>query len=152
MKLNHILTTTLIASLFTSALYAEGNETAQPVKMGISKKVEVPTVVAAPVVGSAIIGVSVTAISTSGYRASKLIGADVYNKEGDNIGSIDDFIVGGDKEISFAIISVGGFLGLGDRLVAVPAKLFTSNEKNEVVLPKASKEDLEALPAFKYAK
>jgi sporulation protein YlmC with PRC-barrel domain len=135
MKLNHILTTTLVASLFTSGLCAEGNNTAAT----------------APVVGSAIIGVSVTAISASGYRASKLLGSDVYNTEGEKIGSIDDFIVGGDNEISFAIISVGSFLGLGGRLVAVPATLFTSNEKNEIVLPKASKEDLEALPAFKYA-
>jgi sporulation protein YlmC with PRC-barrel domain len=136
MKINHLLTTTLITSLFTTGLYAEGNK----------------TTASAPVVGSAIIGVSVTAISASGYRASKLLGSAVYNTDGDKIGTIDDFIVGGDNEISFAIISVGSFLGLGGRLVAVPAKLFTSNEKNEIVLPKASKKDLEALPAFKYAK
>ena len=39
---------------------------------------------------------------------------------------------------------------MGDRLVAIPAKLFTSNKEHQVVLAKASKQDLEALPAFQY--
>jgi sporulation protein YlmC with PRC-barrel domain len=150
MKLNSILTTALITSLFTSVLYAEGNSTAEKIKPGISKKIEAP--VATPVVGGAVIGISVATLTTTGYRASKLLGSTVYNESGDNIGSIDDFIIGGENEVSFAIISVGGFLGMGDRLVAVPAKLFTSNKEHQVVLPKASKQDLEALPAFQYAK
>ncbi len=50
------------------------------------------------------------------------------------------------------VISVGGFLGIGDRLVAVPATLFTSNKKGQVVFPNGKKEDLEALPEFKYTK
>jgi sporulation protein YlmC with PRC-barrel domain len=140
MKFNKILTTALVASLFTTGLYAESNKTV------------VPEAGEAPVVGGAIISVSVQALATTGYRASKLLGAKVYNENNDTIGSIDDFIVAGDKEVSFAIISVGGFLGLGARLVAVPASLFKGNSAEHITLPKATKDDLVALPAFTYAK
>ena len=87
----------------------------------------------------------------SGYRASKLAGADVFNKNKDNIGTVDDLIVspGGDRG-TYAILSVGGFLGLGKHLVAVPFNdLQITNRR--VVLPEATKKSLEALPEFKYA-
>jgi sporulation protein YlmC with PRC-barrel domain len=126
-------------------LYANLETTVDTVKTEVTKEVKVP------VVGGSIVGISVATISATGYRASKLIGSTVYNENGDNIGTIDDFIVGGEKKVSFAILSVGGFLGMGDRLVAIPAPLFSSNEQQQVLLPKASKSDLEALPAFQYA-
>jgi sporulation protein YlmC with PRC-barrel domain len=87
----------------------------------------------------------------SGYRASKLAGADVFNKNKDNIGTVDDLIVspGGDRG-TYAILSVGGFLGLGKHLVAVPFNDLQINNRR-VVLPEATKKSLEALPEFKYA-
>ncbi len=103
-----------------------------------------------PVVGGAIVDITATAILATGYRATKLIGSDIYNEVGDNIGTIDDFIIGSDNSVSFAVISVGGFLGMGDRLVAVPASLFTSNDKGQVVFPNGKKDDLKALPEFRY--
>ncbi|WP_027798578.1 PRC-barrel domain-containing protein [Paraburkholderia dilworthii] len=87
----------------------------------------------------------------SGYRASKLAGADVFNKNKDTIGTVDDLIVspGGDRG-TYAILSVGGFLGMGKHLVAVPFNdLQITNRR--VVLPEATKKSLEALPEFKYA-
>jgi sporulation protein YlmC with PRC-barrel domain len=87
----------------------------------------------------------------SGYRASKLAGADVYNKNKDNIGTLDDLIVspGADRG-TYAILSVGGFLGMGKHLVAVSFNdLQISNRR--VMLPEATKKSLEALPEFKYA-
>ncbi|WP_188130749.1 PRC-barrel domain-containing protein [Paraburkholderia panacisoli] len=87
----------------------------------------------------------------SGYRASKLSGADVYNRNKDNIGTLDDLIVspGGDRG-TYAILSVGGFLGMGKHLVAVPFNDLQI-ENRRVVLPEATKKSLEALPEFKYA-
>ncbi|XUW92936.1 PRC-barrel domain-containing protein [Burkholderia sp. M6-3] len=87
----------------------------------------------------------------SGYRASKLAGADVFNKNKDTIGTVDDLIVspGGDRR-TYAILSVGGFLGLGKHLVAVPFNDLQINNRR-VVLPEATKKSLEALPEFKYA-
>src|SRR6202040_4440938 len=54
------------------------------------------------------------------YRASELIGATVVNDQDERIGTIDDFIIGRDDRVLFAVLQVGGFLGLGGRLVAVP--------------------------------
>ncbi|MEC5406366.1 PRC-barrel domain-containing protein [Paraburkholderia sp. MPAMCS5] len=87
----------------------------------------------------------------SGYRASKLAGADVFNKTRDNIGTIDDLIVSpGGEHATYAILSVGGFLGMGKHLVAIPfGDLQVTNRR--VVLPEATKKSLEALPEFKYA-
>jgi len=105
-----------------------------------------------PVVGGAVMAVNVDIVATTGYRASRLLGSDIYNDKGDKIGVLDDFIVGSDANISVAVISVGGFLGMGDRKVAVPASLFTSNQKGQTVLPNATADQLNALPEFLYAK
>jgi hypothetical protein len=53
-------------------------------------------------------------------RASSLIGANVYNQQGDIVGSIDNLLVGDDGKLADAVISVGGFLGVGAKLVVVP--------------------------------
>ncbi len=105
-----------------------------------------------PVVGGSVLSVNVEMAATTGYRASKLLGADIYNDQGDKIGVLDDFIVGSDANISVAVVSVGGFLGVGDRKVAVPASMFTSNEKGQTVLPEVTTDQLKALPEFLYAK
>ncbi|ADG17911.1 sporulation protein YlmC with PRC-barrel domain [Paraburkholderia atlantica] len=87
----------------------------------------------------------------SGYRASKLSGADVYNRNKDNIGTLDDLIVSpGTERTTYAILSVGGFLGLGKHLVAVPFNDLQIDNRR-IVLPDGTKKSLEALPEFKYA-
>jgi hypothetical protein len=53
--------------------------------------------------------------------------------------------------VLFAIIQVGGFLGLGSRLIAVPyTSLQISDDGRRIVLPGATKQRLEQLPEFKY--
>lgn len=105
---------------------------------------------AAPVVGGAIMAVNVEVVATSGYRASKILGKPVYNKEGDKIGTLDEIIIASDQMVSVGIVSVGGFLGVGARNVAVPASLFESNEEGHTVLPDGTKDVLMALPEFRY--
>src|SRR5690349_1091926 len=56
----------------------------------------------------------------SGLRASKLIGAAVYNDANEKIGTVDDLILTSEDKAVAAIIQVGGFLGAGGKLVAVP--------------------------------
>ena len=85
-----------------------------------------------------------------GYRASELTGAEVDNGTGDVIGSIDDLIVDREK-VLFAILEVGGFLGIGGYLVAIPFNsLEISEDGATIVLAEGSKEDLEQLPEFQY--
>ena len=54
------------------------------------------------------------------WRASKLVGLNVYNEKNENVGSINDLLMEKNGSIKAAVISVGGFLGMGARLVAVP--------------------------------
>ena len=105
-----------------------------------------------PVVGGSIMAVNVEVVATTGYRASKLLGSDIYNDQGEKIGKLDDFIVGSNEEVSIAVIAVGGFLGMGSRMVAVPAELIEGNDKNQIVLPGATKDELKALAEFRYVK
>src|SRR5690554_6410599 len=55
----------------------------------------------------------------SGHRVSKLIARNVVNESNETIGSIDDLSLTEDNRVH-AIVSVGGFFGMGERLVAVP--------------------------------
>ncbi|MDQ8030619.1 MAG: PRC-barrel domain-containing protein [Bordetella sp.] len=86
----------------------------------------------------------------TGYRASKLIGAEVMNGDKDQIGTVDDVIVSPAQE-PYAILSVGGFLGIGTRLVAVPFKDLQVADKR-LRMDGATKDSLRALPEFRYAK
>jgi sporulation protein YlmC with PRC-barrel domain len=87
-------------------------------------------------------------------RASKIVGSSVYNDHNDKIGSIDDLVIGSDHSLH-AVISVGGFLGMGSKMVEVPYdKLEFGNTKgssdNRVVLPGMTKEQLTSMPDFNY--
>ena len=104
------------------------------------------------VAGKVILGTSVelTQGIAVGHRASKIIGAPVYNEQDERVGSIDDLIITPDHSLSYAVVSVGGFLGLGRRLVAIPVEQLR-DEKGKLILPGATKEALKALPEFQYA-
>src|SRR5258708_1470762 len=54
------------------------------------------------------------------WRASKLVGLSVYNDKNESIGSINDLLTDKSGNIKAAVIGVGGFLGMGSHLVAVP--------------------------------
>jgi sporulation protein YlmC with PRC-barrel domain len=54
------------------------------------------------------------------WRASKVVGLNVYNEQNENVGSINDLLMDKSGSVKAAVISVGGFLGMGARLVAVP--------------------------------
>ncbi len=63
------------------------------------------------------------------WRASKVVGLNVYNEQNENVGSINDLLMDKSGSIKAAVISVGGFLGMGSRLVALPyEKIKFSNE------------------------
>jgi sporulation protein YlmC with PRC-barrel domain len=64
------------------------------------------------------------AVSSSSFqgdwRASKVAGLSVYNDNNESVGSINDLLMDKSGSIKAAVISVGGFLGVGAHLVAVP--------------------------------
>jgi sporulation protein YlmC with PRC-barrel domain len=67
---------------------------------------------------------SSTSASTSSFhgnwRASKIVGLSVYNDKNESIGSINDMLTDKNGKIVAVVIGVGGFLGVGEHLVAVP--------------------------------
>jgi sporulation protein YlmC with PRC-barrel domain len=86
----------------------------------------------------------------TGYRASKVIGASVVNEANDTVGKVDDIIIGQDGKSPFVVLSVGGFLGMGNKLVVLPYEQLKTIE-NKIIMPGATKDALKALPEFKYA-
>ena len=63
------------------------------------------------------------------WRASKLVGVGVYNDNNESLGSISDLLMDKSGNIKAVVLGVGGFLGLGEHLVAIPfAKIKFVNE------------------------
>jgi sporulation protein YlmC with PRC-barrel domain len=107
----------------------------------------------APVAGAVPLGLTIEQkmVLLKGWRASKLIGASVYNDQNKRVGKIEDMIVSPDGKMSVAVIDVGGFLGIGKHRVAIPVDEFADIQAKKLVLPGATKEALKELPEFRYA-
>ncbi|MGZ3257461.1 MAG: PRC-barrel domain-containing protein, partial [Croceibacterium sp.] len=89
-------------------------------------------------------------VVAQGYRLSKLTGSSVTNEKNEKIGTVDDFVVARNRAL-FAVLHVGGFLGIGAHLVAVPYdSLIIDDEGSKIQLPGASKDELKKLPELKY--
>ena len=86
----------------------------------------------------------------TGYRTSKVVGSTVYNEANETVGTIDDLIVTPNERVPFAVLSVGGFLGMGTKYVVVPFSSLVVKDK-KMVLPGATKDSLKSLPEFKYS-
>jgi len=109
---------------------------------------------AAQTAGSTVVSVTKSELRqiATGWSAKKqILGKDVYNDAGEKIGDINDLIVTPNRSLSYAIVGVGGFLGMGEHDVAVPVSKF-KQQMGKIVLPGATKEALKAAPKFEYAK
>ena len=106
---------------------------------------------AMPQAGVALVKVDLSVVA-KGYRMSKLIGSSVINDKNEKIGTVDDVIADKEKkQLSFAVLQVGGFLGLGGRLVAVPYdNLVIDDNGQKITLPGATKDELKKLSEFNY--
>jgi|ERR1700688_1383308 len=87
----------------------------------------------------------------AGYRASKVIGSKVVNDANQTIGKIDDLLVTHDGKEPYAVLSVGGFLGMGTRMVVIRYDSLKFAD-NKIMLPGGTKDGLKMLPAFQYSK
>lgn len=82
-------------------------------------------------------------------HASKLIGSEVRNAHGENLGEVKDLIVDINNErIHYAVLSFSGFLGLGDKLFAYPLRMFTQAEDGNKLVLNIDKDKLKAAPGF----
>ncbi len=91
-------------------------------------------------------------------RLSQIIGGNVYNDRNERIGEVDDILLthqgaaGSSAPAGpIAVLQIGGFLGMGGRLVAVPlGDLRWNTERSQMVMPGATKEALQTRTAFNY--
>jgi sporulation protein YlmC with PRC-barrel domain len=112
-----------------------------------------------PVAGRAPLGVTVIEMETVvvGWSAERvLLDKAVVNDKKERIGKVEDIIITPSKDgtgphASYAIIGVGGFLGMGTKDVVIPLEQIKLQD-DKLVLPGASKDALKALPEFKYKK
>src|SRR3954470_23279581 len=82
-------------------------------------------------------------------RATEIIGKKVVNLEGENVGDIKDIMVNySDGQVTYAIMSFGGVLGLGDKLFAVPWVSLRRDRSNDRFVMKANKDLLKNAPGF----
>ena len=88
--------------------------------------------------------------------SSKLKGLNVYNQKDEKVGEITDLAIGKGEQIQAMILSVGGFLGVGEHYVAVsPSSVRVSYNKDKdtwTAKMNTTKEALKAAPEFKYPK
>jgi sporulation protein YlmC with PRC-barrel domain len=108
----------------------------------------------AQVAGTTMLGVSVTEATqvATGWSANKsILGKSVYNDVGTKVGKVEDLIIAPDRHVSYLIIGVGGFIGIGQREVAIPVTQ-VHEQDGKITIPGATKEALKAMPAFVYAK
>ncbi|NPD68966.1 PRC-barrel domain-containing protein (plasmid) [Lichenicola cladoniae] len=108
-------------------------------------------------------------MSNKSWRSTKLDGASVYNNKGDVIGTVDDMLLNSQGKVSNVVLSVGGFLGVGNKYVEVPfsklkfepskgssnnsttsSGMAASAEDYSIVLPGATKNSLKDMTSFKY--
>ena len=81
--------------------------------------------------------------------ADTLLGNDVYNTADEKLGSIKEFMIDmASGRISYAVLSFGGFLGMGDRLFAVPWQALTLDTANKRFKLNVSKDRLKDAPGF----
>jgi sporulation protein YlmC with PRC-barrel domain len=85
------------------------------------------------------------------HFASDLIGASVMDTAGETLGDVNDLLVGPEGDVTAAVIGVGGFIGIGEKNVAVPFNdLQTKTENDEMtVVLNTTKAELEAAPDYR---
>jgi sporulation protein YlmC with PRC-barrel domain len=82
-------------------------------------------------------------------RADALIGMDVRNAQGEDLGEIQELFVNvGSQRVHYAVLSFGGFLGLGDKLFAYPMSAFSAADNGNHLLLNVDQQKLKNAPGF----
>jgi sporulation protein YlmC with PRC-barrel domain len=81
--------------------------------------------------------------------ASSLNGTDIRNSSGEDLGKIEDLMIDtATGAVDYAVVSFGGFLGIGDKYFAVPLEAFDVDADQQSLVLDQTKERLESAPGF----
>lgn len=81
--------------------------------------------------------------------SSSITGTTVVNAKGENLGNIKELMIDLDSgRVAYAVLSFGGFLGLGDKYFAMPWEAFRIDTQKEQFVLNVNKERLENAPGF----
>ncbi len=143
--IRNLLATTAIATLLATGAFAQEATTPAPADPAQAQPME-----AAPAAGQAAQAPQTTG---DGYLATQMIGENVYNGTGDDaehIGDVNDIVIGADGNIQAVVVGVGGFLGIGEKNVAVDfAQLdWADRDGDRWLVAPMTKEQLEQQTAF----
>ncbi|HEV2545352.1 MAG TPA: PRC-barrel domain-containing protein [Methylobacterium sp.] len=86
--------------------------------------------------------------------SSKLVGKNLYNNKNETIGEVEDLVIDNGKTVTGVVVSVGGFLGMGERYVLVdPSSIFLHKADGKLkAMVDTDKDALKNAPEFKYNK
>lgn len=135
--IRNLLATTAFATLIATGAYAQDTTAPAPAPAPVEAAPATPEVIP----------------HADGFLAANIIGEKVYNGTADdaeNIGNINDIVMTPDGKADQLVIGVGGFLGIGEKNVAVSFDKFDWAEKNgdRWLVMATTKEQLQALPDF----
>jgi len=81
-------------------------------------------------------------------KASGLLGMEVRNHENQKLGEIKDLVMDSPGRVSYAVLAVGGFLGIGEKLIALPPNTLHVAEDGDYLVLNADKAKIQAAPGF----
>jgi sporulation protein YlmC with PRC-barrel domain len=95
-------------------------------------------------------GTGAAVAPATAVAAEELLGRTIENADGDNVGEIRNVVIDQTGEVKYVIVGVGGFLGLGEKHVALAWDELTISGNGETVTAAVTKEQLEALPEHQF--
>ncbi len=105
-------------------------------------------------VDTSTVAVRFVTLKPADLMSSKLVGTNVYNNQNESIGEIQDLVIENGKTVTGVVVSVGGFLGMGEHYVLIDPSTLVLSQKDGTMkaLINTSKDNLKNAPAFTYSK
>ena len=82
-------------------------------------------------------------------QATTVLGSKVVNRDGEQLGNLKELVIDlEDGRIAYAVLSFGGFMGMGDKLFAIPWEALILNPKDQTLILDVDKDVLKKAPGF----
>lgn len=103
---------------------------------------------------TATVAVKFISVAPADFMSSRLVGASVYNNQNETVGEVADLVIENGKMLKGVVVSVGGFLGMGESYVVLDPSTMVLNQRDGTwrVYVNTSKDNLKNAPKFTYSK